>query len=152
MFARVPESMASIRCDIGWPISTLTPGSVFSLALTSATTSFLERLPSSNGASISETLTPSACSSSSARPVFRATVFISGTVRRSSSALRPTLSDSSSDTPGRVLTLIVNEPSLNAGRKLLPRLKKIPNATANRARTAPKVVFLWEITHSSATL
>lgn len=110
MLACVPESMASMRCEMGCPISTFTPGRVLSLARISASTSSFDRLPSSNGASISEVFTPKACSSSSARPVLRATVWISGTESSSSSVRRPMASDSSSEMPGSVLTLMVNDP------------------------------------------
>ena len=150
--ACVPLSMASIRWLIGWPISMLAPEMVESFSRTSASSSAWERSFSSNGASISDTFTPSACSSSSARPVLRATVCISGMESRSSSAWRPILSDSSSEIPGRELTFIVNDPSLNAGRKLCPRVKNSPRATQNSANVAPTTLFLCLITHSRAFL
>ena len=141
--ACVPESMASIRCDMGWPISTLTPGRVPSFSRSSAMISLFGRPPNSNGASISEVFTPSACSSSSARPVLRATVFISGTESISSSALRPIASLSSSETPGSVLTLIVNEPSLNGGRKLEPKPNAITTAPTSAAADTPSTALRW---------
>ena len=111
IWACVPESMASMRCDIGCPISMFAPGMVDSFSLTSlATAPRVRPLSSIYGASISETLEPSACSSSSARPVLRATVLTSGTSRMSSSARRPMRSLSSRDMPGNALTLIVNDP------------------------------------------
>ena len=148
--ALVPESIASIRCEIGCPISILTPGMAESFVLISARTSDLDLLSSSKGASISETLTPRACSSSSARPVLRATVLISGTDRRMFSAILPTLSDSSSETPGKVLTLMVKEPSLKAGRKLLPRVQNTAIAAASRTATPPKTVLRWDNVHVNA--
>lgn len=63
-------------------------------------------------------------SSSSARPVLRAVVFISGIDNMIFSASRPILSLSSRDMPGNVATLIVNDPSLNDGRNPLPSVKK----------------------------
>ena len=136
ILARVPESMASMRCEMGWPISIFTPGSTLSFSRMSARTSSLERSLRTKGTSISDTLTPSACSSSSARPVLRPTVCTSGTESRISSAIRPILSLSSSDMPGRVLTLMVNDPSLNGGRKLRPRVKK----TISAATSTPPVI------------
>ena len=56
---------------------------------------------------ISETLTPSACSSSSARPVRRATPLTSGCDRRTRSTARPSWSDCWSEVPGSVTALMV---------------------------------------------
>ena len=131
MLAFVPDSMASMRCEMGWPISTSAPLSVDSFCRTSATNSSRLRSDSSNGASSSEVLTPRACSSSSARPVLRATVFISGIVMSRRSARLPMESDSASEMPGTLLTLMVNDPSLNDGRKLLPKKNVVPTATQN---------------------
>ena len=142
MLACVPLSIASILWLIGWPISILAPTIVDSLCRTSSSSSACERSFNSKGASISDTFTPNACSSSSARPVLRATVWISGIDRSSSSAWRPILSDSSSDTPGRELTFMVKEPSLNEGRKLCPKVKNIPIAAAKRASVHPSTLFL----------
>ena len=135
----VPLSMASMRCEMGWPISILTPDNVFNLFLTSSINSDLLRSCSSNGASISDVLTPKACSSSSALPVFRATFLISGTESRSFSASRPIRSLSSRDSPGSVLTLMVSEPSLNEGRKLRPRVKKSAMAIIRQPPVHPKI-------------
>ena len=137
ILASVPESIASIRCEIGWPISILAPVIVESFCRTSSITSERLRSFSSKGASISETFTPRACSSSSARPVLRATVLISGTSSNKASASRPNRSDSSREIPGKELTLIVNEPSLNGGKKLRPKLKKATKATTNRQTIDP---------------
>ena len=150
MLACVPLSMASILWLIGWPISIFAPAMEESLCLTSASSSSCDLPSSSKGASISDTFTPRACSSSSALPVLRATVWISGIESRSSSAWRPILSDSSSEMPGSELILMVNEPSLNGGRKLCPNVKNSPRATMNRARVEPTTVFLWESAHSKA--
>ncbi len=143
--ASVPESMASIRCEIGWPISMLTPGRCDSLWRRSLTISLRER-PWSRvyGASISLTFTPRECSSSSARPVLRATVRISGMDSIIFSASRPSWSLFSSDMPGRVLTLIVSEPSLNGGRKLRPRVKNSPIHTRNSTDTPISIGLICE--------
>ena len=134
MLALVPESMASMRCVMGAPTSMLTPGRGASFSRMSCSTSSFERLSNMNGASISETFTPKACSSSSARPVLRPTVLISGISKSSFSTCFPILSDSSSEMPGRVLTLMVNDPSLNGGRKLRPRNE---NTTTLSTSAAP---------------
>ena len=147
-----PDNIALIRWVIGVPISIFTPGITFIFSRISANTSSFERLSSTNGASISEVFTPNACSSSSARPVLRPTVCTSGTDNRISSAIRPILSDSSSEIPGRVLMLIVNEPSLNGGRKLRPNEAIIINAAINIAPIPPKTTFLWHRVHCKATL
>ena len=149
MLACVPLSMASMRWLMGWPISILAPVMTESLWRTSSNSSLCERSLSSKGASSSDTFTPKACSSSSARPVFRATVCISGMESRISSACRPILSDSSSEMPGKELTFIVNEPSLNAGKKLCPNVKKHPNATRKRASVLPTTVRLCANAHSN---
>ena len=128
-----------------------TPVSTDSFLRTSASTSACVRSFSSNGASISDTFTPKACSSSSARPVLRATVFISGTVSSSFSARRPMLSDSSSEMPGRVLTLIVNDPSLKGGKKLRPKVKNNPRERAKRMKVTPKTYLRCEMAASKAT-
>jgi len=65
---------------------------------------------------ISAECTPSACSSSSARPVRRPTVLTSGTCNRRRSASRPTLLESASEIPGRNSIEMVSVPSLNDGR------------------------------------
>ena len=142
ILARVPESIASIRWEIGCPISILTPGNTFIFSRISTKTSSLDRLSSSKGASISDTFTPKACSSNSARPVFRATVFISGIESKISSAIRPILSDSSIEIPGIVLMLIVNEPSLNGGKKLLPNVKNMITAATRTPPVIPSTHFL----------
>ena len=142
MLALVPESMASMRWLMGDPTSMFTPGMACSFSLMSATTSSFERPSRAKGASISEVLTPRACSSSSARPVLRPTTSISGMVISALSAMVPMRSDSSIDTPGRVLTLMVNEPSLKDGKKLLPMPAKITMART-RAAAVPKMTGRW---------
>ena len=143
MFACVPDSMASIRWEMGCPISMLAPLMVPSFARTAARNSSRLRSFSSKGASISEVLTPSACSSSSARPVLRATVWTSGNSISICSASRPILSDSSKETPGMVLTLIVKEPSLNGGRKLRPCMHNKAMETTSNTLAVPITNFLW---------
>ena len=150
ILARVPDSIASIRWVIGAPTSTFMPGMASSLWRTSANTSSLLRSVRVNGASISVSLTPKACSSSSARPVFLPTVFISGIDSNCFSTLLPMRSDSARDMPGNVLTLMVNEPSLNGGRKLRPNEANTTNATTNNAAAEPNTTLRLLIAHSNA--
>ena len=150
MLALVPESMASIRWLIGWPSSILAPESVLSLSRTSCIISSFERSFNSYGASISLPFTPRECSSNSARPVLRATVWISGMESKSSSARRPSLSDSSSDTPGMEVMLIVKEPSLNEGRNERPNVKKPTNAPTKSTPVLPNTIALWFNAHNKA--
>ena len=150
MLACVPESMASIRCVIGAPTSTAMPGTAASFSRTSASTSSLSRPASSKGASISDVFTPSACSSSSARPVLRPTVFISGTESNRRSTLWPILSDSSKDMPGSVVTLMVNEPSLNGGKNPLPMVQNRAMAATKAQAVVASTAFFLPITHCRA--
>ena len=150
MLAFVPLSIASIRWLIGWPISTFAPTIVPNFSRTSATNSLRERSFNSNGASISETFTPSACSSSSARPVLRATVCISGMLSSNSSARCPILSLSSNEMPGKEDMLIVNEPSLKGGRNERPNVKKHTRATTNKPIVLPSTIFLCPSTNANA--
>lgn len=150
IFALVPDNMASIRWVMGAPISMFTPEIILIFSRISARTSSFERLPSIKGASISDVFTPKACSSNSARPVLRPTVCISGTERRIFSAIRPILSDSSSDTPGKVLMLTVNEPSLKGGRKLRPKEESIITARTKTTLIPPNTIFLCKSVHSKA--
>ena len=143
MPACVPLSIASMRWLMGWPISMLAPFMAARRWRMSSRSSSCERSFSSNGASISDTFTPNACSSSSARPVLRATVCISGIDKSISSARRPMRSDSSRDIPGIELMLMVNEPSLNFGRKLCPKVKNRPTATTNKTTVADTTGRLW---------
>ena len=142
ILARVPDSIASMRCVIGAPTSTFTPGTFFILSRISASTSSFERLSKTNGASTSETFTPNACSSNSARPVLRPTVWISGIVSNASSTIRPTLSDSSNEIPGNVLTLTVNDPSLKGGKKLRPSVENITIAPTIATPVIDNTTFL----------
>ena len=144
MPACVPLNMASIRWLMGCPISMFAPDMTDSLCRTSSKTSVWLRSSSSNGASISDTFTPRACSSSSARPVLRATVLISGMESNSSSACRPILSDSSKEIPGRELIFMVNEPSLNGGKKLRPNVRKLPKAATKSVSVVPSTIFLCD--------
>ena len=88
--ARTPDSMWSSRCEIGWPTLTDDAAARRAARRISATISALARADGLRSTSISEECTPSACSSSSARPVRRPTDFTSGTSRMSRSAIRPT--------------------------------------------------------------
>ena len=85
--ARTPESMWSRRCEIGCPTLTAA-GSMARRERMSVTTSSRLRLDRFRSTSISAECTPSACSSSSARPVRRPTVFTSGTCRIRRSAMQ----------------------------------------------------------------
>lgn len=138
------------RCEIGWPISTLMPLTWERRSRTSAMNSARERSSSTNGASISEAFTPRACSSSSARPVLRATVWISGTVSRISSTVRPIRSLSGKEIPGWVAMLMVSEPSLNPGRKLRPIPRKSTTPATNNTHTEASTPRLCPITHCRA--
>ena len=60
--------------------------------------------------------------------------------RRARSALRPILSDSSREMPGSVLTFMVNEPSLNGGRKLRPKLKKKNSVMTSTTNVEPSTM------------
>ena len=137
----VPESMASMRCEMGPPISRFTPGSTASFSRISATSWRLLLFFSTKGHSNSEQLTPKACSSSSARPVFRPTVRISGMLIRICSAWRPSRLDSSREMPGTELMAMVKEPSLKAGRKLRPSERNIMTAAISRIPTAARTLF-----------
>jgi len=44
--------------------------------------------------------------------------------------------------PGMVLILMVNDPSLNGGKKLRPKLQNITNATTKRAIVDDRTTFL----------
>ena len=150
ILARVPDNIASIRCEIGCPISIFTPDKTLSFSRISANTSSFERFLSTKGASISDTFTPKACSSNSARPVFLPTVCISGIDNNMFSAIRPILSDSSNEIPGSVLILIVNEPSLNGGRKLRPNVKNITTVATNTTPVPPSTNLRWLSVHFNA--
>ena len=105
----------------------------------SATISFFGRPPGFMSTSISEEWTPSACSSSSARPVRRATCRTSGTPSSSRSATRPTRLDSASETPGLNWSVRVNEPSLNGGRKARGSMKAPASAMATATEVAAAI-------------
>ncbi|MNT49623.1 hypothetical protein D3C72_1864870 [compost metagenome] len=88
----------------------------------SACTSAMLRLSSAAGSrptSSSLTCTPSACSSSSARPLRRPTCVTSGTWRTSTSAWRASAVDSASVTPGFRRMPMSSVPSLNGGKKVV---------------------------------
>jgi hypothetical protein len=111
MLARVPDSMWSMRCEIGCPIVTLVPGSVENCR--AARQQRLARRPvSRRPTSISAASTPCTCSSYSARPVRRAVATTSGCDSRICSTRRPISSDLASDVPGSVLACTVRLPSV----------------------------------------
>ena len=57
---------------------------------------------------------------------------------------------SSSEMPGSEEMLMVNEPSLNLGRKLLPKQKNTPTATTNSAAVPTITLRVLASTHSRA--
>ncbi len=113
--ARTPDSRWSSRCEIGWPIAT-DAGSEASCVRMAAITCSRPRADGFRSTSISDECTPSACSSSSARPVRRPTCATSGTCRISASASAPIRLASASEVPGWNISDSTNEPSLNGGR------------------------------------
>ena len=148
IFARVPESIWSILWEIGWPMVTLASLICESFSLTSSKNS--SRLLSSKrkGTSISDELTPCACSSNSARPVLRVVEITSGILNRASSTLLPILLLSSSDSPGNETAAMVSAPSLNSGKKLLPNWVKAKIATTSIARAEPINSFFHFMAYS----
>ena len=80
--AREPESMWSMRCEIGWPMVTLVPGASASRSRISSSTASRGRPVSSRRTSISADSTPCTCSSSAARPVRRLVAATSGTLEQ----------------------------------------------------------------------
>jgi len=147
IFALVPDNIASIRWLMGWPISIFAPEIIDSFLRTSAISSLRDLSFRIKGASISDTLTPNACSSSSALPVLRATVCISGIESKACSACNPKRLLSSSEIPGSELTLIVNEPSLKEGRKLLPRFRNVTSAAINKTAVPASTMRLLANAH-----
>ena len=115
IWARTPESRWSSRCEMGCP-TLVAAGRVASRVRMSWTTASRLRSDTLRSMSISEECTPSACSSSSARPVLRPTWMTSGTCSASCSASVPMRLDSASDVPGLSNTLTVNVPSLKGGK------------------------------------
>ena len=130
--ALTPDRMWSIRWEIGWPILTTIPGIVASFARMSSSTSFFPRPLSLNSTSISEACTPSAWSSSSARPVRRPVRATSGTCIIRFSAMAPIRLLSASEVPGTERRLIVALPSLKGGRNSLPKVM-VSNMAAAKA-------------------
>ena len=62
------------------------------------------------------------------------------------------LSLSSSDTPGSVPTLMVNEPSLNDGRNERPMVQKPTAAAANITATEVSINLVCEMVKLSSTM
>ncbi len=136
MFAFVPDSMASIRWLIGWPISTFAPTMV---------PSFRGLLPRAAARAVFQL---KRCLD--LRDVYSQSVFVQlctsrftghglyfGMESSSSSARCPILSLSSREMPGSEEILMVNEPSLKGGRNERPRVKKQPSATTNSPIVPP---------------
>ena len=136
--ARMPEVIKSIRCEIGCPILIMTPGIEPSFSRIFATISSLCRSEDLSVTSSSVVFTPSACSSSSARPVLRPVCVTSGISCMRFSARIPRRFDSSKDVPGGNVTLIVKLPSLNSGRNSRPNVGTSINAPKNMTTTSVK--------------
>ena len=121
MLARVPDSMWSMRCEIGWPIVTFVPGQQRHLLSQSPRAPLRAAGPViSSRTSISADSTPCTCSSSSALPVRRAVDVTSGTLSSSRSRALPSAFESARLVPGIVTALTVRAPSLNSGRNDRP--------------------------------
>ena len=135
IWARTPESRWSSRWAIGWPTDTLA-GRPARRVRMSAITWARGRPSGRRSTSSSLECTPSACSSSSARPVRRPTCSTSGTPRSRVSASCPTRSDSASAMPGWRITLTVRVPSLKGGRKLRGKKGTLAAAASTSASAA----------------
>jgi len=134
--ARTPASRWSSRCEIGCPTATCT-GSSAKRSRRSAITASRSRALGASPTSISAACTPSACSSSSARPVRRPTCVTSGTCKIRVSASAPMRFDSSSEVPGCISIPSVSEPSLKAGRKARGKNGTLAAASATATTAAP---------------
>ena len=141
MLERLPDSMWSMRCEIGWPTTICVPGTLARSARSAARKSSLLRSPIFSVTSISEADTSMACGSPSARPVRRAVATTSGCDSRMFSTMRPRRSDSSSEVPGSVAVPTVSVPSLKSGRKARPAKPSATSATASVATLTPATVF-----------
>ena len=106
---------------IGCPMVMFAPETLANFARTSSMNSARVRSLSTNGASISAAFTPWACSSSSALPVRRVVVWISGILSSSASTRLPILLLSAKEMPGKLTEEMTSEPSLNSGKKLRPK-------------------------------
>ena len=141
--ARVPESMWSMRCEIGWPILTFVPGISEARSRISATTSSLERFRRSRRTSISDDSTPCKCSSDSALPVRRPVETTPGTLSRIRSSAAPRRSESCKLVPGTVAALIVRLPSLSSGKNLRPTSFRPASAAATNRSATDKTTAAW---------
>ena len=135
--ARDPDSMWSIRCEIGWPTVMLVPGISDRRPRISCSTTSRGRPSGSSRTSISADSTPWTCSSSSARPVRRAVATTSGTSSRRRSIALPSAFDSARLVPGSVTALMTRAPSLKAGRKARPISGIVASAPMSRKPAAP---------------
>ena len=118
--ARVPDSMWSMRCEIGCPTVTFVPGRSDTRCRISSSTESRERSDAFRRTSISADSTPCTCSSSSARPVRRAVDVTSGTLSSRRSSALPSALESARLVPGIVTALMVSAPSLKSGRNDRP--------------------------------
>ena len=137
MALRVPDNMWSMRCEMGWPILTVIPGIIRNDSRTATRKASLLRSCIRSMTSSSLEFTPSACSSSSARPVRRAVETTSGCANKVSSTKRAMRSDSGNEVPGNVTIFTVSVPSLNGGRNVRPSHGKTARATRRRRTASP---------------
>ena len=128
--ARVPDSMWSMRCEIGCPTWTLVPGIKAARSRTSATIAALERSLKSSPTSISDDSTPCKCSSDSARPVRRPVETTPGVPSKILSSAVPRRSESPKLVPGTVTAVIVRLPSFNSGKNVRPACCRPSTAAA----------------------
>ena len=131
-----------MRWEMGWPMVMFIPGTwpepraVARAAPPCARSSCRSRPTSSSAA-----LTSWACSSSSARPGPARWIPPPGWASSACSTRRPSRSDSSSDVPGRVTTLIVNVPSLNSGQERAPQ-ERDDQRRRERTPAPPAIITL----------
>ena len=137
ILARVPDSIWSMRWEIGCPMVILVPGTSDRRSRISSRTTARGRPPGSSRTSISADSTPWTCSSSSARPVRRAVAATSGTSSSNRSMALPSAFDSARLVPGSVTALMTSAPSLNGGRKALPIRGTLASAAASRRAAVP---------------
>ena len=141
--ALTPDTRWSMRCEIGWPILITMPGIWSKRARMSLSTALFERFETPSSTSISLACTPSAWSSSSARPVRLPVRWISGTCNNRVSASAPRRFDASKDVPGGSNRLIVTDPSLNGGKNSLPKVEATTRAKTNSPNVAPSATHRY---------
>jgi hypothetical protein len=139
MLARVPESMWSMRCEIGWPMTTLVPG-IFANSSAErgeqvglAAVLHLEADLDLGGVDALGVLVELGAAGAAGGAT-------SGCASRIFSTMPPSAKDCSSEVPGSVTAATVSVPSLNSGRKVRPgessphRLRRPPRASRDPQR------------------